>query len=350
MKVLLVKMSSLGDIVHTLPAVEDASRCGARFDWVVEEDYRALAARSVGADHVLTVAFRRWRRGPIAGLQEVKEFRRDLQRRRYDLVLDAQGLLKSAAVGCWARANERVGFDASTARERAATLGYQRRLRVPWGEHAITRSRRLFAAALGYDMPATEPVFGLALPTANTPSPEEHCVLLAHGTTWTTKLWPETFWADVARRAASAGFTPVLPWVNGERARAERIAAAAPEARVCPPMDLENALSLVEGTRGVIGVDSGLAHFAAAVGRPTVMVFGPTDHRLTGCKGPCARNLSTPLACSPCHSRRCRNPASSSMGNGVIPCLAAVTPHQAWSTLAAMMDREQPQATRVESR
>ena len=338
MNVLLVKMSSLGDIVHTLPAVDDAVRHGARFDWVVEENYEPLPTLAVGVDGVLPVAFRRWRRSPLSSLAEVKRFCQRLRQRRYDLALDAQGLLKSAAVGRCAHARERVGFDFASARERPAAVAYSRRLAVARGEHAITRSRRLFAAALGYTVPTTEPRFGLAAGPV-----QDGGVLLAHGTTWATKAWPEVFWIDVARRIAAAGLTPTLPWLGGEKQRAQRIAAAVPEARLCPPMDLAGLLELVPRVRGVIGVDSGIAHLGAAFGRPTVMVFGPTDARLTGCRGPYASNLATPLPCSPCQSQRCRYRGAGTTwrGQAVEPaCLAAVEPGRAWAALAKLMSAE----------
>ena len=335
MNVLLVKMSSLGDIVHTLPAVDDAVRRGVRFDWVVEENYQPLPELAAGVDAVLTVAFRRWRRSPVTGMAEVKRFWSRLRERRYDLVLDAQGLLKSALVVCWAHAPERAGFDFASVRERPAALAYGRRVSVHRARHAITRSRQLFAAALGYQTPTTEPVFGLA------PSPvlESH-VLLAHGTTWSTKAWPEPYWIDVARRVAAAGLTPMLPWLGDERQRALRIAEAVPEARVCPRMDLAGVLELVSRVRGVIGVDSGIAHLGAAFGRPTVMVFGPTDAQLTGCRGPYASNLAASLACSPCQSQRCRYRDTRTTWAGELvepPCLASLDPGRAWSALTHLM-------------
>lgn len=342
MKVLLVKMSSLGDIVHTLPAVADAARHGVRFDWVVEENCRAVPARASGVDQVLGVAFRRWRTAPLAFMPELMAFRRRLRRCRYDLVLDAQGLIKSAVVGTWARAGERVGFDAASARERVATLGYGRRIAVPGGWHAVDRSRRLFAAALGYERPAREPVFDLRDVGGDAAGGRE--IVLAHGTTWQTKHWPETFWTTLAGLATARGFVPVLPWTAGERGRAERVANAVPGARVCPPLDLDGIMGLLASSRGVVGVDSGLAHLAAALGRPTVMLFGPTDPSLTGCRGPYARNLTAALACSPCRSRRCRLGArylkryrGSRSG---APCLEAVEPARAWSALTDLMQRQ----------
>ena len=343
MRVLLVKMSSLGDIVHTLPAVADAAQRGVRFDWVVEESYQPLAALAGGVEDVLPVGLRRWRRTPVASWGEVRGFHRRLRRRRYDLVLDAQGLIKSAAVGRWARGVERAGFDSASVRERAATLAYRRRFRVPTGGHAIDRARRLFAAALNYELPQTTPAFGLgAAAAAEAPSGDRR-VVLAHGSAWGNKLWPEPFWVDIARRTVAAGLTPELPWLNGERERAQRIAAAAPGTCVWPAVRLSEAIGRVANARGLVGVDSGLAHLGAALGRPTVLVFGPTDASRTGGRGRLVRNLRAQLPCSPCLSRRCPNrgePAFRENGKLAPACLAGVPPAQVWTALTKLMARD----------
>ena len=338
MKVLLVKMSSLGDIVHTLPAVADAASHGASLDWVVEENYQAVPALAAGVDRVLPVALRRWRYGPLHHRHEIRSFHRCLRRQRYDLVLDAQGLLKSAAVGRWARSRQRVGYDFASIRERPAALSYGRRLAVPRRGHAIDRSRRLFAAALGYETPTSVPAFGLDAAWCR----GSH-VVLAHGSTWASKLWPEVFWSDIARRARADGLTPLLPWQDGERERAQRIAAAAPGAVLCPRMDLAAALDLIAEASAVVGVDSGFGHLSAALGRPTVMLFGPTDAALVGCKGPYARNLAASLTCRPCHSRRCRyrgRPPFRQSKEAASECMAAVQPNQVWAALRQLMQRE----------
>ena len=350
MNVLLIKMSSLGDIVHTLPALDDAVRHGVRFDWVVEENYRAVPALAAGVDRVLEAAFRRWRGAPIAFRGELRTFRRRLRERRYDKVLDAQGLMKSAVVGVWATAEERVGFDAASVRERAAALAYHRGIAVRRNRHAIERTRRLFAEALGYDLPGTEPVF----PIGGAPTGREtlagEAVVLAHGTTWRTKHWPEAFWSVLARLVTDRGLVPVLPWVPGERGRAERIAATVPGARVCPRMDLDAVLQLLAVCRGIVGVDSGLAHLGAALGRPTVMLFGPTDPALTGCRGRLVRNLSASLACSPCGSRACRLRSEAREQRQVNawtpPCLETVGPTDAWAALTDLMARQHRKDTR----
>ena len=344
MNVLLVKMSSLGDIVHTLPALDDAVRRGVRFDWVVEENYRAVPASAAGVDRVLAVAFRRWRSAPIAFRSELGAFRRRLRECRYDKVVDAQGLLKSAAVGCWASAGERVGFDAASARERGASLAYHRGIPVPRDWHAIDRTRRLFADASGYDLPDSEPAFGLGVAPADVATLPDNAVVLAHGTTWRTKHWPEPFWSSLARLATENGLVPVLPWVSGERGRAERIAATVPGARVCPPMDLDAVMRLLAVCRGIVGVDSGLAHLGAAMGRPTVMLFGPTDPALTGCRGRFVRNLAGSLSCSPCASKRCRLTSQARgqrrAGRWAPPCLGALEPADAWAALTDLIARQ----------
>ena len=344
MNVLLVKMSSLGDIVHTLPALDDALRHGVRFDWVVEETYRAVPAMAPGVDRVLDVAFRRWRKAPVASRRELAAFRSSLRACRYDKVLDGQGLLKSAVVGCWANAEERVGYDAASVRERAAALAYHRGIAVPRNLHAVDRTRRLFADALGYDLPGSEPAFGLGVAPADPGTVPDNAVVLAHGTTWGTKHWPEPFWSSLARLAAENGLVPVLPWVRGERGRAERIAATVPGARVCPPMDLDAVMRMLRVCRGIVGVDSGLAHLGAAMGRPTVMLFGPTDPALTGCRGQLVRDLAASLACSPCVSRRCRltNQAREQRqaSRWAPPCLGAVQPVDAWVALTDLIARQ----------
>ena len=344
MNVLLVKMSSLGDIVHTLPAVADAAAHGFRFDWVVEESYQSLPALVAGVDNVVPVALRRWRRRPHENGREMRGFHRRLRRRRYDLVLDAQGLIKSAAVGLLARGRDRAGFDAASVRERPAALAYRRHVRVPRKQHAIARSRSLFAGALDYELPATAPAFGLAAAKER-----RNQLVLAHGTSWHNKLWPEAFWIDIAERVAAAGLTPLLPWVDGEQERTERIASAVPAAQPCRRLDVAGVMDMVSKSRALVGVDSGVAHLGAAFGLPTVMLFGPTDPGLTGCHGPFVRNLAASLPCSPCHSRRCSHRSD---GNGAhagqTPCLAALTPAGVWNALNGVMRQAQAARTVVD--
>lgn len=329
MKVLLVKMSSLGDLVHALPAVTEAASRQVYFHWVAEEAFVALPADHPGVERVLPIAWRRWRKSLWQSRLELREFFRDLARERYDLVLDAQGLLKSALVASRARGKERVGFSRTSAREPAASWFCDRGIGVPKGRHAIERQRQLFAAALGYPYLEDQPLeFGL-------PSQESgasRCLFL-HGASWSTKLWPEAMWVDLARRAAAAGLPVALPWGNAaERARAERIAQAG-DATVLPALTLAELMAELRQARLVVGVDSGLTHLAAALGAPTLALHGSTSNALTGCRGSCARNLQAHFPCAPCLSRKCRyrGPAQHWRHGAVAPaCYARLDPGAVW--------------------
>jgi len=344
MRVLVVKMSSLGDVVHALPGVTDAARAlgaGVTFDWVVEEAFAAIPERHPAVDRVIPIAWRRWRRDLGRHRGDLGGFVRRLRERRYDVVVDAQGLLKSAAVTALARGGSKAGPSRRSARESAAALFYGRPVVVPKGDHAVDRQRRLFAGALEYPLPQDEPDYGLdptaasalaaSTPAASAGAPPR-CVLL-HGTTWDSKHWPERFWVELANRAAAAGYQVVLPWGDAtERDRAGRIAAAAP-ARVLERRPLGELMDELTGAALVIGVDSGLAHLCAALAVPTVVVYGPTSSVLTGCRGTRVRNLQADFVCSPCLSRVCgyRGPVQTVAGAAVEPaCFATLPPQTVW--------------------
>ena len=352
MHVLLVKLSSLGDIVHALPAVEDASRHGVTFDWVVEENFAALPAMHPAVRDVIPVALRRWRKPGEGRVREIRTFTRTLRRKRYELVIDAQGLIKSALVTSCSRGRVRTGFDRTSAREPAAALFYSQRVAVETeARHAVDRIRRLFASAIGYDLPAEKPAFGLdtrALsPGAQGDAPhmereetEPYCVLI-HGTTWESKHWPETFWTHLAERAMQAGLTPVLPWLSEvERRRAEGVAQQVPGTRAVGSMPLDAVADLLARASAVIGVDTGLSHLSAALGRPTVGLFGPTDARLSGCVGNRAHNIQSDIECAPCLSRQCRYRGQALTWNGEIvepACFARLHPDRVWKQVADML-------------
>lgn len=348
MHVLLVKLSSLGDIVHALPAVEDASRYGVTFDWVVEENFAALPAMHRAVRDVIHVALRRWRKPGQRRAREIRRFGRVLRRKRYELVIDAQGLIKSALVTSCSRGRVRAGFDRTSAREPAAALFYSRRVAVEReGRHAVDRIRRLFASAIGYEVPTERPAFGLDMSReARGATPpmmretEPYCVLL-HGTTWESKHWPETFWTHLAERAVEAGLTPVLPWLSeAERQRAETVAHQVPGTRAVGSMPLDTVADLLAHASAVVGVDTGLSHLSAALGRPTVGLFGPTDATLSGCVGNRAHNIQSDIECAPCLSRQCRYRGEALTWHGEVvepACFARLHPDRVWTQVAEML-------------
>lgn len=339
MKVLLVKTSSLGDVVHALPAVSDAARQGARFHWVVEEAFRAVAEAHPAVEQVRPIAWRRWRRRLWRSRREMRSFFRDLTGERYDTVIDSQGLIKSALVASRARAGDKAGFARKSAREGAAAAFYRRRLHIPADLHAVQRQRLLFAGALGYECDAgAEPDFGLPRQR----QPREHCLFL-HGATWESKLWPEPLWAELAGLAGAAGLRVRLPWGNPEeRARAERIAQGG-AAEPLPALGLGDLMGELAGARLAVGVDSGLAHLSAALGTPTLVLYGSTASVLTGCRGRAVRNLQSQFGCAPCLSRTCRYRGAPYRWRETPvepPCYGELHPQRVWAAARELMDAD----------
>jgi heptosyltransferase-1 len=311
MKLLLVKLSSFGDVVHTFPAVTDLrkARPDVEIDWAVEEAFAPVAALHPAVSKVIPVAYRRlrWPPGRWSALAtSLVELRRSLHDTGYDLVLDAQGLIKSAAVARLAGAPV-AGLDRASAREPAASRAYARRFAVERNLHAVERTRRLFAAALGYAS-AGEGAYGLPPPSAPpVPGLPPRYVLLLHSASWPSKLWAEDRWRRLAAWLAANGRSVVLPWgTEAEKARAARIAAGLSAATVLPEVLSGAGLAaLIAGAELSIGLDSGLMHLSAALGVPGIWLYGPTDPGLTGPYGPGQIVVQSKDPAAPCRTRDC---------------------------------------------
>jgi heptosyltransferase-1 len=287
-RILFVKTSSLGDVVHHCPAVSDAAAHvpGATIDWVVEAPFAGVAAMHPAVRRVIPVAVRRWRNAlwDPGVWSEMGEFRRALSAERYDVVIDTQSLLKSALVSRFA-SGTRHGMDRASAREPLAARFYDVRHVVPRGLHAVERNRRLTAAALGYQL-SNACDYGLAVKDA---SQENYAVLLTM-TSREDKLWPEQRWIELGRALAM----PVrLPWGSEpERSRAQRIAQGIGAATVPERMSVPQLGELLAAAKAVVGLDTGLTHLAAALGALTVGIYCGSDPGLTGLYGAAkARNV-----------------------------------------------------------
>ncbi len=287
-QVLLVRMSSLGDVLHTFPAVTDLrrERPQAVLHWAVEEAYVPLVRLHPGVARVVPVALRRWRRRLFAraSWQELKALRAALAEPPFDAILDTQGLLKSAFVAKMAHGPVH-GFGARTAREPLASRFYDFRYDFAPAEHKVERYREVAARALGYARRG-EPDYGIAAPARPGFAPSgDYCVLL-HATARDAKLWREDAWREIARALGARGLACVLPWGNDvERARSERIAAGFAHAIVPPRMSIPEAAGLIGNARAALGVDTGLMHLAAALRVPVVGIFcdsEPLDARPVG--------------------------------------------------------------------
>ncbi len=286
-RILLVKTSSLGDVVHNLPVVSDLRRAfpGLTIDWVAEESFAGIPQLHAGVNAVIPVAMRRWRHALFDSntRAEMRAFYAQLRSSSYDAVIDTQGLLKSALIACAARGKSH-GPDWHSSRE-PLRFFYDRTFRVPWTQHAVERNRSLAAQALGFQ--PGELNYGISAParTFDWLPAQRHAVLL-HATSFDRKLWLEADWVNVCKYLIINNIICVLPWGNdAERARGERLRAQVPGAIVTPRLSLDDAASLLSGASVVLGVDTGLAHLAAALGTPTIGIYCATDPAATGLYG-----------------------------------------------------------------
>ena len=289
MRILLVKTSSLGDVIHNLPVASDLIRSfpEAQIDWCVEEAFADIPRLHPAVGEIIPVAIRRWRKTlwQPATWREIGEFRRRLARTPYDAILDTQGLLKSALITRQAK-GRRLGYAAEVAREPLAARFYDETFVIPPNAHAVERNRWLAAAA--FDTPLDLPLDdGIKAPAVDLPwlTARRYAVLLT-ATSRDDKLWAEANWIALARQLSERGLTPVFPSGNArERERAERIAAAVAGSIVAPALTLRELAGLLGDAVLAIGVDTGLAHLAAALCVPTIALFMASDPTLTGVYG-----------------------------------------------------------------
>jgi heptosyltransferase I len=289
-RLLIVKTSSLGDVIHNLPVIADirAHVPDIVIDWVVEENFADIPALHPAVSNVIPVAVRRWRKKLFTRntWHEMSVFRKRLTENRYDWVLDTQGLLKSALITSFAH-GEKHGHDRGSAREPLASLFYGYRHAVARGQHAVTRNRQLAALALGYAMPETLPDYGIRPTAGSLPAglPERYIVGL-HATSRDSKLWPMEHWITLGKHLSERGLSLLLPWGNeDERTRAATISASVPNAIVLPRLRLGELAAVLANAVASVGVDTGLIHLAVALDVPAVAIYTDTDPLLTGVFG-----------------------------------------------------------------
>ncbi|MGE5616962.1 MAG: lipopolysaccharide heptosyltransferase I [Bacillota bacterium] len=300
-RILFVKLSSLGDVIHHLPAVTDASRRwpNAHIAWALDPAYAELVRLHPAVSETIPVNLRSLRRGWFRP-SEWKAFRNARARVRenaWDYVVDAQGLLKSAIIARGARA-VRFGFDSASARERIASRFYDVKLRVARRLHAVERNRRLVAGVFGHGVDSVAD-YGLVSPEAAPAwAPEGPYIVMLHAASRAPKSWPEAYWVTLGQRLAERGYVVVFPAGNAaERAAAHRLAMDVPRSIVAPAGGLAEMAALLAHAWAVVGLDTGLTHLAVALGRPTIGIYCATDPVLTGLHGGAnAVNLGGPGA------------------------------------------------------
>jgi heptosyltransferase-1 len=273
-KILIVRTSSLGDLVHMLPAISDIARHvpDAQIDWVVEESFAEIPAWHPAVHEVIRVAHRRWRKQwwSAQTRAERAELRRNLASRRYDVVLDMQALMKSV----WLVRQThglRHGLDRTSAREPLASFFYDVRHTVGFWQPAIKRQRDLAAAAFGYTWEGP-PDFGLQRFTQGVPI-EPYAVIMPSASR-DDKLWEAANWHAVFRELTARGLAmKVLAGNAAETERAHQLMQGVPNAQVLPRMSLTEVAQVLARATLMVGLDSGLTHLSAGLGRPTIGIY-----------------------------------------------------------------------------
>ena len=282
-EILFIKTSSLGDVIHHMPAVTEARlrRPDARFSWVVEEAFAPLVRLHPAVETVITGASRRWRGALLrAGTwREMLSYRQVLRAKTYDEIVDTQGLVRTALVAHCTRGRSH-GYDADSIKERPAAWFYDVQHKVARDQHAIARNRSLCALALGYEC-AGAPDYGLDRGHF-VPAIAQPYGILLHATARTEKEWPESHWRALAG-ILGRSIDLVLPFGTAkERVRGERIASGIARAGVPERQPIDAIARMIAGASFVVGVDTGLLHLAAAFGVPLIAIFAGSEPRLTG--------------------------------------------------------------------
>ncbi|MGJ3355124.1 lipopolysaccharide heptosyltransferase RfaC [Providencia sp. Je.9.19] len=299
MRVLLVKTSSMGDVLHSLPALTDAQQAipNIQFDWVVEEGFAQIPTWHSAVNQVIPVAIRRWRKNwfsaPIRA--ERAKFRNQIQANQYDAIIDAQGLLKSAFLVTRLAHGPKHGYDRHSIREPLASFFYNYRYAISKQQHAVERIRQLFAASLGYSCPTTQGDYAIAhqflqsSPEAMTPY-----VIFLHSTTRDDKHWPEENWRELIALMANTGVQVRLPWgTEHEQQRALRLAEGFDFVEVLPKLTLAQVAQQIANAKAVVSVDTGLSHLTAALDKTNFTLFGPTDPGLIGGYGQAQHSIKS---------------------------------------------------------
>ena len=342
MRVLIIKLTSMGDLMHALPALTDAVKAipGIEFDWVVDKTFSEVPLWHPAVKNVITTAHRQWKKNIIQSWREglLSQFNQKLNKYDYDLVIDLQNNMKSATVS-WFYKGDVHGFDKGYCRERFAYKAYKHRYAIPENQHAINRIRQILSQALAYPLVDTPPDYGTNfeqydLPELNFVLPEKYLIFV-HNASWLSKIWPLTSWQGLINKVVDHGYSVLLPCgTDEEQQRAQQIAAVNEKAHALPRLTLNEIAALTYRADAAMCSDTGLAHLAAVAGTPAQTIYGATDTGLIGTVGRHQHHIVSEMNCAPCYKRTCPRPEAI---NGEPVCMDEISIETAWHRLKAIL-------------
>ncbi len=330
MRILLIKFTSLGDLIHALAAITDAASFfpSLKVDWMIDESFHEVALWHPAVDQIFKTSHRTWRKGIFSSIKPIWNLIHKVRQNDYDLIIDGQGNFKTALMSLFIKGRV-AGFDRKSAREWIASFAYSQKFPASWSMHAIDRLRHLFALSLGYPIPQTPPNFRLDISRFSTPPdvPKPY-IFFIHHASWKTKLWPLQHCQKLVQLICELGYHILLSWGNmEEKIRAQKICIH-PKAILLPKLTLSEIAPLLLNAKAAVSMDTGLSHLAAALNVPTVTLYGPSDSGIIGSNGKLQIHLQSKLSCAPCHQKKCRFKVSSP------PCLEALNPEEVLDKLA----------------
>jgi len=346
MRVLIIKLTSMGDLMHAFPALTDAALQypDIEFDWVVDKAFSEVPLWHQNVKNVIKMAHRQWKKEPIKAYCDgrLPAFYQELNQYDYDVVIDMQANLKSAVVS-WLRKSHVHGLDKNSCREKPAHWAYKYQHSVELKQHSVEKLRELMAKALGYEKPETAANYNVnlehySLPKLDVELPSKY-LMFVHNASWLTKLWPLTSWQGLVEKAVENGYSVLLPCGNEqEYQRAQQIASISEHAYALPRLSLNAVAALMHHSAGAVCSDTGLAHLAALAAKPAVSIYGSTDTLLIGTHGKNQQHIVSDYTCSPCYKRTC--PLSESL-QGEPLCMEAIDVDSVWSKFQVSLSSQQ---------
>ena len=335
-RILIIKTTSLGDVLHTLPAVSELLLYSSNItiDWVVEDSFSEIVEWHPGINRIWKVSIRKWRRNlfSLNTWKQILNFVRSIRSEKYDLVIDAQGLFKSALILLLIRSNKKYGLDYASAREGWVSIFYKNKIEVKKGEHAIFRTKSLFGKAFGYEPDYSNFSSNIEHNWVNNDS-HDNTIVFLHGTTWKTKHWPDQYWRELAILLVKRGYKIYLPWGSDlEKSRAIKISDGEENIKVLDKLTLSQLAFILTNSALVVSVDTGLSHLTAACNTPIISIYGPTSSQLTGSMGMKSHFFSSDLSCAPCFKKKCIISDSQ-----FPPCLNHIKPREIYDKCIGML-------------